>query len=105
MADLARIKNNVAKMAAQGAPEEDIDGYITSEGVTIDDVRSYRGGHNAPEFVPVGVKNYNPQTGMVEPGYSAGGSAAMGAADTATFGFGDELASYPGSWISGKSRN
>ena len=43
MADLARIKANVAKMAAQNAPETDIDGYIASEGVTVDDVRNYRG--------------------------------------------------------------
>ena len=43
MADLARIKRNVAKMAAQNAPEEDIDGYIASEGVTVDDVRNYQG--------------------------------------------------------------
>ena len=42
MADLARIKRNVAKMASMNAPEEDIDGYIASEGVTIDDVRNYR---------------------------------------------------------------
>ena len=41
MADLARIKRNVAKMASMNAPEEDIDGYIASEGVTIDDVRNY----------------------------------------------------------------
>jgi len=43
MADLARIKRNVAKMAAQNAPEADIDGYIASEGVTIDDVRNFKG--------------------------------------------------------------
>lgn len=43
MADLARIKRNVAKMASMNAPEADIDGYIASEGVTIDDVRNYRG--------------------------------------------------------------
>lgn len=42
MADLARIKRNVAKMASMNAPEADIDGYIASEGVTIDDVRNYR---------------------------------------------------------------
>ena len=42
MADLARIKNNVRKMAAQGAPEADIDGYIASEGVTLDDVRNFK---------------------------------------------------------------
>ena len=42
MADLARIKRNVAKMAAQNAPVEDIDGYISSEGVSVDDVRSFK---------------------------------------------------------------
>jgi len=41
MADLARIKRNVAKMASQDAPIEDIDGYIASEGVSIDDVRNF----------------------------------------------------------------
>ena len=41
MADLARIKRNVAKMASMNAPEADIDGYIASEGVTVDDVRNY----------------------------------------------------------------
>lgn len=44
MADLARIKNNVRKMAEQNAPAEDIDGYIASEGVTLDDVRNFQGG-------------------------------------------------------------
>lgn len=42
MADLARIKRNVRKMADQGAPEQDIDGYIASEGVTVDDVRGFQ---------------------------------------------------------------
>jgi hypothetical protein len=42
MADLERIKNNVAKMVAMNAPENDIDGYIASEGVTIDDVKNYQ---------------------------------------------------------------
>ena len=41
MADLARIKRNVAKMASMNAPETDIDNYIASEGVTVDDVRDY----------------------------------------------------------------
>lgn len=42
MTDLARIKNNVAKMVAMNAPESDIDGYIASEGVTVDDVKNYQ---------------------------------------------------------------
>ncbi len=41
MADLARIKRNVAKMVAQNAPETDIDRYIASEGVTVEDVRNF----------------------------------------------------------------
>lgn len=43
MADLARIKRNVAKMVGMGAPEADIDAYIGQEGVTIDQVRAYKG--------------------------------------------------------------
>lgn len=42
MADLARIKRNVAKMASMNAPKSDIDGYIASEGVSIEDVRNYK---------------------------------------------------------------
>lgn len=40
--DLARIKGNVRKMVDQGAPEADIDGYIASEGTTIDEVRAFK---------------------------------------------------------------
>ena len=49
MADLDRIKSNVAKMAAQNAPEADIDGYIASEGVTIDAIRAHKMGAAEPE--------------------------------------------------------
>lgn len=42
MADLARIKDNVAKMAGMNAPESDIDGYIASEGVSLNDVRDFQ---------------------------------------------------------------
>lgn len=37
--DLGRIKSNVAKMVAQGAPEADIDAYIAGEGTTIAAIR------------------------------------------------------------------
>jgi hypothetical protein len=43
MADLARIKRNVIKMVGLSAPEADIDAYIASEGVSIDDVRAFKG--------------------------------------------------------------
>jgi hypothetical protein len=39
MADIARIKGNIAKMIAQNAPETDIDAYVASEGVTLDELR------------------------------------------------------------------
>jgi hypothetical protein len=42
MADLLRIKNNVRKMVDQNAPESDIDQYIASEGVSLDDVRNFQ---------------------------------------------------------------
>lgn len=45
MADLDRIKRNVSKMAAQGAPVEDIDGYIQSEGVSLEQVRNHKPGN------------------------------------------------------------
>jgi hypothetical protein len=40
--DLDRIKRNVGKMVEQNAPESDIDQYIASEGVTLDQVRGHR---------------------------------------------------------------
>jgi hypothetical protein len=57
-----------------------------------------------PEYVPPGVEGYDPKTGNVAQ-YSKGRSAAMGAADATTLGFGDELASYLGSAISGVPRD
>lgn len=42
MADLAKIKRNVAKMVDMGAPEQEVDAYISSEGVTVDDVRNFK---------------------------------------------------------------
>lgn len=64
-----------------------------------------RGHPNVPEFVPVGVEGYDPKTGEVTKPVGKGESFGLGAADSATFGFGDELASYPGSLISGKPRD
>lgn len=55
-----------------------------------------------PEFNP-GVPGYDAKTGEVQK-YSAPGSAAMGAANATTFGFGDELSSVLGSALSGVPR-
>jgi hypothetical protein len=68
MADLARIKRNVAKMAAMNAPESDIDGYIASEGVTIDDVRNYQ---STPENVLGAVTSF-------DKGYTGGFGRKLG---------------------------
>lgn len=40
--ELDRVKRNVASMAAQNAPESDIDDYIASEGTTVDAIRDYK---------------------------------------------------------------
>jgi len=74
MADLARIKNNVRKMVEQNAPQEDIDGYIASEGVSVDQVRDFRGG---------GVG-------------STVDDFMRGAADTLSFGLADEISAGMG---------
>lgn len=68
MTDLAIIKNNVAKMVAMNAPESDIDGYIASEGVTIDDVRNYQ---STPENVLGAVTSF-------DKGYTGGFGRKLG---------------------------
>lgn len=40
MADIPRIKGNIAKMIAQNAPETDIDAYVASEGISLDELRA-----------------------------------------------------------------
>ncbi|RWC08624.1 MAG: hypothetical protein EOS52_30080 [Mesorhizobium sp.] len=57
-----------------------------------------------PTYSPPGVEGYDPKTGEVQK-YSGPGSAAMGAANATTFGFGDELASYLASTFSGVPRD
>ncbi len=41
MADLAKIHRNVGRLVHQGAPEADIDQYLSEEGVTYDDYSNY----------------------------------------------------------------
>lgn len=52
-----------------------------------------------PEFDGSNIPGYNPKTGMVEPQFSKARSAGYGAADTATMGFGDEMAAGVGTLI------
>src|SRR5690348_11193831 len=116
MADLARIKNNVAKMAAQGAPEEDIDGYIESEGVTIDDVRNLRATPPDPESQQsqdlrgeLSAMTQNPAKGQYDalPGWQkplvAASDIVQLTADGATFGFGDKAVAAVRTPFTGKS--
>jgi hypothetical protein len=48
MADLDKVKRNVAKMVGQNAPEEDIDSYLSGEGVTVDQIRAHKVGASQP---------------------------------------------------------
>lgn len=48
MADLAKVRRNVARMVEQSAPEADIDAYLSSEGTTPDALRAF-GEAGAPE--------------------------------------------------------
>lgn len=48
MADLDRVKRNVARMVSLNAPEADIDAYIASEGTSIDEIRAYKVADAAP---------------------------------------------------------
>lgn len=41
--DLAKVKRNVSTMVQKGAPESDIDSYISGAGTTIDAVKSFKG--------------------------------------------------------------
>lgn len=47
MADTARIKANIETMINQGAPEQDIDDYVASEGVTLEQLQ---GAPSAPRM-------------------------------------------------------
>ena len=51
MADLDKVKRNIRRMIAKGAPEEDIDAYLGGEGVTAEQLR----GGGSPE-VPTGER-------------------------------------------------
>lgn len=69
MADIPRVKGNIAKMIAQGAPESDIDAYLAGEGVSLVQLKA----------APVA----QPQVGMIEDaGKSVGAGLASATAGT-----------------------
>lgn len=47
--DVGRIKSNVAKMVAQGAPEADIDAYIAGEGTSLNAIRAFKAPPPGPD--------------------------------------------------------
>lgn len=58
MADYERIRGNVSKMIDMGAPEADVDAYLSEEGVTPDQLRSYgqqRGATPSPSEPPAPI--------------------------------------------------
>lgn len=87
---LNRVKRNVAKMVSIGAPESDIDNYISDEGTTIDDIK------NLPPPVPM-----NGNGGDGPPPAPSGGKRKVGAdealvrnfAQGVTFNTADEISS------------
>lgn len=62
------------------------------------------GHNNVPAFVPPGVEGYDPTTGEVAEPVGRMRSFLHGAADTTTFGFGDEIASGLGSLLTDRPR-
>lgn len=79
MADIARIKGNISKMIAQDAPEADIDAYVASEGITLDDLQ------NKPEDSAAGLAK------------AAGSGVVKGI--TGTLGLGGDAGSLVGSGV------
>jgi hypothetical protein len=52
MADLDRVKRNISRMISVNAPETDIDQYIASEGVSLDQIRAHKIGTAAAPAKP-----------------------------------------------------
>lgn len=79
MADIQRIKGNIKKMIDGGAQEAEIDQYIASEGVSVDDLKSNYGLDDAqkPSFM--------------ESAMDTVGGGARRFLDGAFLGWGDEL--------------
>ncbi len=92
MADLARIKRNVAKMASQNAPIEDIDGYIASEGATVDDVKNFK---------PQAAEKAPEEKGMLRSAADSVDAFGRGIANSASFSFADEIGAGA-RWLGGK---
>lgn len=82
MADIAKVKRNIQRMIDMGAPEHDIDAYVASEGVTLEQL----GGKGKPsaETKPQGGNPDHWGTGyQAADTVTMGGSTKLGAAGQA----------------------
>lgn len=59
MADLDKVKRNVAKMVSMNAPESDIDQYIGLEGVSLDELRNHKIGATQQQPIETGTFDAN----------------------------------------------
>lgn len=73
--DIEKVKRNIQRMIEMDAPEEDIDEYLSSEGVTIEDLQARRG-----PAEPHGID------------HGLGHAALTGAVQGVTANYGDEIA-------------
>jgi hypothetical protein len=87
MADLTRIKSNIAKMIAQNAPEADIDAYVASEGVSLNDLK--KPAAPAPDkYQQAAIDERN---ALQAKGIDTGASLTRRLAQGATFNLADEI--------------
>lgn len=92
MADTIRIKGNIAKMIAMNAPETDIDAYVASEGISLDELRA----KPVTSAAPVRPDKYQQaaieESGALKAkGVDTGDGYARRAIQGATAGFADEV--------------
>jgi hypothetical protein len=87
MADIARIKGNIAKMIAQNAPEADIDAYVSSEGVSLDELKK----PTAPALDKYQRAAVDERNAMQAKGIDTGAGLTRRLAQGASFNLADEV--------------
>jgi hypothetical protein len=87
MADIARIKGNIAKMIAQNAPEADIDAYVSSEGVSLDELKK----PTAPALDKYQQAAVDERNAMQAKGIDTGAGLTRRLAQGASFNLADEV--------------
>lgn len=82
MADLDRVKRNISRLISANAEESDIDSYIASEGVTLDQVRAHKVGGGETAAAPEQQRSFGDAvTGLAK---SAGSGLVRGAVGFST---------------------